>query len=138
MPRRKPSPEKVAQEEIRKSLDAILKDDDFGIDNISVEGLPRLKSTDIMNFQEAIQTSGSDARGLIDSIIKFHLGNNTIGNDKSVEYKGKFDSMNLSSMLLQLKTTQHAITKLLEEIDLGSTNPRMFEVLAQLQSQHVL
>jgi hypothetical protein len=38
-------------------------------------------------------------------------------------------------MMLQLKTAQHAITKLLEEIDLGNANPRMFEVLAQLQSQ---
>jgi len=37
--------------------------------------------------------------------------------------------------MLQLKTAQHAITKLLEEIDLGNANPRMFEVLAQLQSQ---
>jgi hypothetical protein len=43
--------------------------------------------------------------------------------------------MNISSMMLQLKTAQHAITKLLEEIDLGMANPRMFEVLAQLQSQ---
>jgi hypothetical protein len=43
--------------------------------------------------------------------------------------------MNVSSMMLQLKTAQHAITKLLEEIDLGNSNPRMFEVLAQLQSQ---
>ena len=43
--------------------------------------------------------------------------------------------MNLASMMLQLKTAQHAITKLLEEIDLGNANPRMFEVLAQLQSQ---
>jgi hypothetical protein len=50
-------------------------------------------------------------------------------------YKQKIDAMNVSSMMLQLKTAQHAITKLLEEIDLGNANPRMFEVLAQLQSQ---
>jgi hypothetical protein len=37
--------------------------------------------------------------------------------------------------MLQLRTAQHAITKLLEEIDFGNANPRMFEVLAQLQSQ---
>jgi hypothetical protein len=34
-----------------------------------------------------------------------------------------------------MKSAQHAITKLLEEIDLGNMHPRIFEVLAQLQSQ---
>jgi len=38
-------------------------------------------------------------------------------------------------MMLQLKTAQHAIIKLLEEIDMGNIHPRLFEVLAQLQSQ---
>jgi hypothetical protein len=43
--------------------------------------------------------------------------------------------MNLSAMMFQLKSAQHAITKILEEIDLGNMHPRLFEVLAQLQSQ---
>jgi hypothetical protein len=52
-----------------------------------------------------------------------------------VEFKKKVDAMNLSSMMFQLKSAQHAITKILEEIDLGNMHPRLFEVLAQLQSQ---
>lgn len=38
-------------------------------------------------------------------------------------------------MMFQLKSAQHAITKILEEIELGNTHPRLFEVLGQLQSQ---
>jgi hypothetical protein len=52
-----------------------------------------------------------------------------------VEFKKKADTMNLSAMMFQLKSAQHAITKILEEIDLGNMHPRLFEVLAQLQSQ---
>jgi len=37
--------------------------------------------------------------------------------------------------MFQLKSAQHAITKILEEIELGNTHPRLFEVLGQLQSQ---
>ena len=67
--------------------------------------------------------------------MDFYLKENLIEKSDYVLYKQKIDSMNISSMMLQLKTAQHAITKLLEEIDLGNANPRMFEVLAQLQSQ---
>lgn len=88
-----------------------------------------------MDFSTAQQTTGSDAKSLLDSIVKFYLDENFIDKVDYVEYKKKIDSMNLASMMLQLKTAQHAITKLLEEIDLGNANPRMFEVLAQLQSQ---
>jgi hypothetical protein len=45
------------------------------------------------------------------------------------------DAINLSAMMFQLKSAQHAITKILEEIELGNTQPRLFEVLASLQSQ---
>ena len=135
MPRRKPKPEKVLQEQIKASLDSILDDEGLGIDSVKPDELPRLKSTDIMNFKDVTQTTSTDAKSLMDSIVRFYLDENLIDQTSYVEYKKKIDSMNLSSMMLQLKTAQHAITKLLEEIDLGNANPRMFEVLAQLQSQ---
>ncbi len=135
MPRRKPKPERVVQEKIKESLDSILNDEDLDFDSVKAEELPRLKTTELMDFGSAIQSTGSDAKSLLDSIVKFYLDENFIEKVDYVEYKKKIDSMNLASMMLQLKTAQHAITKLLEEIDLGNANPRMFEVLAQLQSQ---
>jgi hypothetical protein len=135
MPRRKPKPEKIVQEQIKASLDSILLDEGLDIDAVKPDELPRLKTTDVMNFQEQTQATGTEARELLDSLVKFYLDENLIDQTDFVNYKKKIDSMNLASMMLQLKTAQHAITKLLEEIDLGNANPRMFEVLAQLQSQ---
>jgi len=135
MPRRKPKPERVIEEKIKESLDSILQDENLDFNSVTPEDLPRLKSTELMNFGEATQTTGSDAKAILDSISKFYLDENFLDQTDYVEYKKKIDSMNLASMMLQLKTAQHAITKLLEEIDLGNANPRMFEVLAQLQSQ---
>lgn len=135
MPRRKPKPDKVVQEQIKASLDSILLDENLDIDSVQPDELPRLKTTDVMNFKDVTQSTGSDAKSLMDSIVKFYLDENLIDQTDYISYKKKIDSMNISSMMLQLKTAQHAITKLLEEIDLGMANPRMFEVLAQLQSQ---
>lgn len=135
MPRRKPKPERVVEEKIKESLDSILQDENLDFDAVTPDELPRLKTTELMNFSEATQTTGTDAKGVLDSIVKFYLDQNFIDQTDYIEYKKKIDSMNIASMMLQLKTAQHAITKLLEEIDLGNANPRMFEVLAQLQSQ---
>jgi hypothetical protein len=88
-----------------------------------------------MDFATAKSDVGHDARKLMESIVDFYLKENFIEKSDYIVYKQKIDAMNVSSMMLQLKTAQHAITKLLEEIDLGNANPRMFEVLAQLQSQ---
>lgn len=135
MPRRKPKPEKIVQENIKNTLDQILKDE--GLDNESIQpfDLPRMKTTEIMDFGTAKSTVGADARMLMTSIVDFYLKENLIEKSDYVLYKQKIDGMNLASMMLQLQTAQHAITKLVEEIDLGNGNPRMFEVLAQLQSQ---
>ena len=135
MPRRKPKPEKIVQENIKSTLDQILMDEGLDSDTIQPSDLPRLKTTDIMDFATAKSDVGFDARKLMESIVDFYLKENFIEKSDYIVYKQKIDAMNVSSMMLQLKTAQHAITKILEEIDLGNANPRMFEVLAQLQSQ---
>lgn len=135
MPRRKPKPEKVVQENIKSTLDQILMDEGLDAEAFQPSDLPRLKTTDMMDFATAKSDVGNDARKLMESIVDFYLKENFIEKSDYIVYKQKIDAMNVSSMMLQLKTAQHAITKLLEEIDLGNANPRMFEVLAQLQSQ---
>jgi len=135
MPRRKPKPEKVIQEKIKENLDAIIMEE--SLDQVSLDSgdLPRLKTTELMNFAEEKIASLSDAQALLDSIADFYVDPNLYGTANHVNLKKKMDSMNLSAMMFQLKSAQHAITKLLEEIDLGNIHPRIFEVLAQLQSQ---
>ncbi len=135
MPRRKPKPEKVVQEKIRESLDAIIMEEDLDSIAANTEELPRLKTTEIMNFAEEKLTALSDARALLDSVSKFYVDPALYGDPEHIEFKKKIDATNLSAMMFQLKSAQHAITKLLEEIDLGNMHPRLFEVLAQLQSQ---
>ncbi len=135
MPRRKPKPEKVVEEKIKESLDSIIMQE--ALENILPDSdeLPRLKSTDLMDFSGEKSTAMSDAKALLETITKFYMDETSVSEAGHVEFKKKIDAMNLSSMMFQLKSAQHAITKILEEIDLGNMHPRLFEVLAQLQSQ---
>jgi hypothetical protein len=136
MPRRPPSTKRMVQETIKNNLDSILLDENLDSVTTGVEGLPNIKSsTPAMNFQEEQISASSEAKSMLDSLANFYFEQNLIEENTYIQYKKKIDSMNISSMMFQLKSGQHAITKLLEEIDLGSATPRLFEVLAQLQSQ---
>jgi hypothetical protein len=133
MPRRKPKPEKVVQEKIKESLDSIIMEE--ALDSIlpNTDELPRIKTTEMMDFAGEKSTALSEAKALLDSITKFYVDLDQ--SESHVEFKKKADTLNLSAMMFQLKSAQHAITKILEEIDMGNMHPRLFEVLAQLQSQ---
>jgi len=136
MPRRKPKPEKVIEEKIKESLDSIIMEEslDSIIDSNTLD-LPRLKTTDLMDYTEEKSTAFTEAKTLLDSLTNFYVDPDKMGGADHLEHKKKMDAINLSAMMFQLKSAQHAITKILEEIELGNTHPRLFEVLGQLQSQ---
>ncbi len=135
MPRRKPKVPKEVQEKIKISLDKILLDENLDQSVVEVGDLPRLKTTGVLDFIDVSQSTGTDSRDLVESMAKFHVDDNLVDETSYIQARKKLDSSNLALMMLQFKTAQHAITKLVEEIDLGNTAPKMFEVLAHLQGQ---
>jgi len=135
MPRRKPKMSKVVEEKIKETLDSIIMDENLDSVETGTSELPRLKTSVQMDFEEERMSASSEAKSMLDSLVQFYFDQNLITNNSYLDYRKKIDSMNISSMMFQLKSGQHAITKILEEIDMGNMTPRLFEVLAQLQGQ---
>ena len=135
MPRRKPKMDKVVQQKIKENLDSIIMEENLDSVETGTSELPKLKTSVTMDFESEKSSSSTEARSLLDSLVKFYFDSDLIEENAYLEYRKKIDSMNISSMMFQLKSGQHAITKLLEEIDMGNMHPRLFEVLAQLQGQ---
>jgi len=135
MPRRKPKPEKQIQEKIKETLDSIISDESLELGSLTSGDLPKLKNSVMLDFEEEKLASGTNAKILLDKMVDFYLDSDLIGESEHIEYKKKMDAMNLSSMLLQLKTSQHTIIKIMEEVDLGNMNPRLIDGLVQLQNQ---
>lgn len=135
MPRRKPKINKVVEEKIKETLDSIIMEENLDSIETGTNELPRLKTSVQMDFDEERISASSEAKSMLDSLVQFYFDQNLITNNSYLDYRKKIDSMNISSMMFQLKSGQHAITKILEEIDMGNMTPRLFEVLAQLQGQ---
>lgn len=93
---------------------------------------PNTKQMDFYNVKDEIE---GESKKLLKSVIDFYLDAKIIKKNDYLKYKKAVDEMTLSNIIFSLKTTQHAIIKLMEEIDMGNIHPRIFEVLAQLQNQ---
>lgn len=88
-----------------------------------------------MNFYNVKDEIEGESKKLLKSVIDFYLDAKIIKKNEYLKYKKAVDEMTLSNIIFSLRTTQHAIIKLMEEIDMGNIHPRIFEVLAQLQNQ---
>lgn len=93
---------------------------------------PQTKQMDFYGVKEDVE---GESKKLLKSVIDFYLDAKIIKKNDYLKYKKAVDEMTLSNIMFSLKTTQHAIIKLMEEIDMGNIHPRIFEVLAQLQNQ---
>lgn len=138
MPRRKPNLEKQQQKKIQDSLESLLEDGHhIELDRLEPAEMPAMKTIAPMDFTKEQLLSMADAKEYLDQMVDFYYGDELSESTDHLKKKKKIDNMHLSSILLQMKTTQHAIMKIMEEIELGNLQPRMLEVLGQLQSQLV-
>lgn len=138
MPRRKPNLEKQEQKKIQDTLESLLEDGHhIELDRLQASDMPAMKTLPPLDMKKEQVLLMADAKEYLDQMVEFYYGPELSESTDHLRKKKKIDNMHLSSIMLQMKTTQHAIMKIMEEIELGNVQPRMLEVLGQLQSQLV-
>ena len=125
------SKELKKREELEKLIQNTADEITVDIDKAN-DVLPGKKQV-FMDYQSVKEHLDNEANDIILSIAEFYLDEEIVNNIEYVKQKTKVDHLTISSLLFQMKTAEHAIIKLLGEIDDGNLNPRMFEVLASLQ-----
>jgi len=114
--------------------DILLGVTESGIEAVAGEEvLPRLKAISPLNYDEVKVESDKKASDIVESVILMYLPADFVQKQDYVYQKMEVDKLTVSNLLFQMKTAEHAIKKLLEEIDSGSPQARHFEVLASLQ-----
>lgn len=128
------------KELVRKSISDLLNDDlpttpqpsaiTTPADN---SALPAFNSIQPLNYKQVKQSANKKAQKIVDSLLKFYLSEEIIDKREYIKLRARTEQMTLASLFYQIKTSEHAITILLSEIDNGDVSPRMFEVLGMLQ-----
>jgi DNA-directed RNA polymerase subunit L len=140
MPRRKPKNKEAKQEskkkeqELKDRLDSILLADDM-LKDLSHPDIPPIREIRTIDLDTAKTEVEAEARSIMESLSRFFNGGEEMDETSYIRHKQKIDALSISTMALQIRTAQHAIAKLMDEIDSGVTDPKMFAVLAQLQNQ---
>jgi hypothetical protein len=95
---------------------------------------PELESHTTMgiDFSELRKTCENEARIILNDSIGFILSEAMIKNNNYLKNKLEVDILTLSGMLYQLKVNEAMQKALMEEVDRGFMNPRMFEVFSGL------
>jgi len=137
MPRRKPKKPNLSKEQelnLKDKLDSIILADEM-LSGLSTPDIPPIKQHRELNIDGVRSEVEMEARAILDSLSKFYNDMENISEESYIKHKQKIDAMSISTMAFQIRTAQHAIAKIIEEIDSGRVEPRLFEVLAQLQNQ---
>lgn len=137
MPRRTPKKQNLSKDQelaIKDKLDGIVLADEM-LAGLSTPEIPPIKDFRSMNVDAVKSEVEMEARSILESLGRFYNDSENISEDSYLKHKQKIDSLSISVMAFQIRTAQHAISKLIEEIDSGRMEPRLFEVLAQLQNQ---
>lgn len=137
MPRRKPKKNNLSKEQelsLKDRLDSIVLADEM-LSGLTAPDIPPINPPRLIKVDQVKSEVEAEARAIMESLSKFYNDMESLPEDSYIRHKQKIDALSISTMAFQIRTAQHAISKLVEEIDSGRMEPRLFEVLAQLQNQ---
>lgn len=132
---RKESEERQREKNLKEDLEKLIDTDITEITMLvqQAESVLPAKQVGFLNFDLIKKDADASAKKIVISIAEFYLDKQIIREIAYIRQKNLVDHITVSNLLFQMKTSEHAIIKLLEQIDSGNTHPRTFEVLASLQ-----
>ncbi len=123
------------KKEIKDTLLNSLLDDP---DNLPIEDGSLLvpeKSIDIKPFELEVkqQKSANKARRLVTTMLKLLSEDDVLEKSDYLKAKRRIDAMSLYQIFMSIEELEHVLQRLMDEIDNGNTNSRIFEVFGNLQ-----
>lgn len=120
---------------ISEDLESMLLNTEIpGVKEAAKGDLPvSVSSIKPLNYDQVKEDTDNKAEEIVESVVLLYLPPEFIYEHEYVRQKMSVDKLTVSNLIFQMKTAEHAIKKLLEEIDTGNIHARSFEVLASLQ-----
>jgi hypothetical protein len=119
----------------KQELEDLIFNNDV-LDGLGSPDIPAMKPSRVMNFDTLKTEVENEAKNILGSLVKFYVDSDILDDKDYITFRAKIDALSISTMAFQIRTAQHAVTKMLDEIDAGGQyQARNFEVLATMQNQ---
>lgn len=125
---------------IRDSIADLLADNDVNlIDDIDSQTLTFNKVPSTVSKSEMItlEQSRNKAKGVMEALLKVYLSDNFISKSEYAQAKVNLDAMTLGNIMNQMEISQRAINILMDNIEIGDINPKLFDALGKLQGTFI-
>lgn len=125
---------------IRDSIADLLADNDISIvDDIDAQTLTFNKTPSTLTQRDIVtlEESRKKAKGVMEALLKVYLSDDFISKSEYTQAKVNLDSMTLGNIMNQMEISQRAINILMDNIEIGDVNPKLFEVLGKLQGTFI-
>ena len=125
---------------IRDSIADLLADNDINlIDDIDSQTLTFTKTPSTVSSMDrvSLEASRKKAKGVMEALLRVYLSDNFISKSEYAQAKVNLDAMTLGNIINQMEISQKAINVLMDNIELGDVNPKLFEVLGKLQGTFI-
>ena len=125
---------------IRDSIADLLSDNDVNlINDIDSQTLTFNKVPSTVSKSEMItlEQSRNKAKGVMEALLKVYLSDNFISKSEYAQAKVNLDAMTLGNIMNQMEISQRAINILMDNIEIGDINPKLFDALGKLQGTFI-
>lgn len=125
---------------IRDSIADLLADNDINlIDDIDSQTLTFTKTPSTVSSMDrvSLEASRKKAKGVMEALLRVYLSDNFISKSEYAQAKVNLDAMTLGNIMNQMEISQRAINILMDNIEIGDVNPKLFEVLGKLQGTFI-
>ena len=125
---------------VRDSIADLLTENDIDInEDIDSQTLTFNRTPSTVTKSEIITLEQSRQRAtkVMETLLKVYLSENFISKSEYVQAKVNLDSMTLGNIMNQMEVSQRAINVLMENIEIGDINPKLFDALGKLQGTFI-
>ena len=126
---------KEQKEIIRDSISDLLLENDIDLSNDISDNTLTFQKAQTINYYDggALTKAKAKAEKVMNTLLKLYMSDGFISKSEYIQAKVNLDSMTLGKIMNQMEVSEAAIQVLMDNIQMGDVNPKLFDALGNLQ-----
>ena len=123
------------KELIRDSISDLLMENDIDLSNDISDNTLTFQKAQTINYYDggALSKAKAKAEKVMNTLLKLYMSDGFISKSEYIQAKVNLDSMTLGKIMNQMEVSEAAIQVLMDNIQMGDVNPKLFDALGNLQ-----
>ena len=126
---------KGQKEIVRDSISDLLMENDIDLSTDISDNTLTFQKAQTINYYDggALVKAKAKAEKVMGTLLKLYMTDGFISKSEYIQAKVNLDSMTLGKIMNQMEVSEAAIQVLMDNIQMGDVNPKLFDALGNLQ-----